>query len=223
MAEKMIVRKRPYSLSIKDINSTIARLGGEEGVRQFAEGASAIVDRSNFRRIIVQDWIEKKGVIYFLLTSAGKGGTYWIDRLRSKAITIESRALGALRSPGFSTGTPGTFGLAVIRSSALPSGPVDMDDIRALGRQCKLMTPRAEAACLILDAFDMEQAVAMGMDWIMVAHTSISSDNGPFQFIASYINPDRRPALEVDYVGEEAEYTPTGRFAFEFDPATFEW
>ncbi|HNW55592.1 MAG TPA: hypothetical protein PKN62_00730 [bacterium] len=123
-------------------------------------------------------WQEKKGVIYFSVTSDGTTGEEWISRLESKGFRVRDRAKNVLRSKGFKPTAGITYEVAVLKGELFSDNGRITENIREEAKNRGFITPDPEIACLIREKFSDKELEAVGFYWIAVMHEPIKDSDG---------------------------------------------
>lgn len=123
-------------------------------------------------------WIEENGYILFKVTSDGTTGPEWFSRLEQKGFRVSPWAKNVLCSPEFKPTSDITTEIAILPGTLWNDDEGITSVIRAEAAARKLLSPNAEAACLIREMFSDKELEAMGLLWIVVMHEPIKDSDG---------------------------------------------
>jgi len=192
-----------------EVVDTLQKVVIENKMRQYLEvsqGKAKIV-------YPVCKWREENGVIRFSLTSDGITGEQWITRLESQGIRVSDYAKSILRSKSFKPGKPTVYEIAVLKGGLFSDEERITKNIRAEGKKRKHLTPNAEVACLIREAFSDEDLKAMGLDWLATMHKPIKDFIGN-PALLNAVRGGVDFCLLADYGCPVNEWRRGGGFAF---------
>jgi hypothetical protein len=159
------------TLNLGQIEAIVNKFGGMEGVERFLRGELTVSEP-------VRSWREQDGVIYFSVTSNGKGGEEWIKYLEGKKFNIGGYAKSVLRSKDFKPTSGVTTEIAVLKGLLFADDVRLTSNIRAEAERRKLTKPNAEIACLIREKFTDKEIDAMGLWAIVAMHDPIKDSVG---------------------------------------------
>jgi hypothetical protein len=196
-----------FRAAVPEVQAHIAR------ILKTVDSVTAISTRNTVSEP-TRSWREQDGVIYFSVTSDGTTGEDWIKRLKSNGFRVGVNAKQILRSPDFKPTSGVTTEVAVLKGILFENQSRFTKKICTEADDRNLSEPNAELACLIREMFTDKEIEAMGLDWIVVMHKSISgSGSGP-----SLLEVGRdgvgRWLSACDYRGPGGRWGRYGGFAF---------
>lgn len=160
---------------------------------------------------------EQNGDIYFSITSDGTTGQEWVRRLEAKGSRVSFWAKRLLCSPAFQPTSGITTQIAVLPGTLWNDDERITSVIRAEAAARKLLSPNAEAACLIREMFSDEKMEAMGLWWIVAMHEIIKdSADDPYLFHAHRHGAGRW--LDARWGSPGRGWYRDGGFAFAVSP-----
>ena len=134
----------------------------------------------------MNNYTEKNNIITFKVTSNGKTGAEWIDRLKKKGFRVSDYAKSILISDDFKPTKGITTEVAVLKGMLFEDKNRLTKNIRTEAEKRKLQKPDAEIACLIREKFTDEELEKMGITWLVVMHEPIEdSDGDPILLVIS--------------------------------------
>lgn len=120
-------------------------------------------------------WVEENGIIRTSVISDGTTKEEWVERLESGGCIISLEAKNILLSSHF---VP-TFGvkteLAILKSTILSADDRYTTNVHEEALSRRLAIPDIEVACLLREKISKEGLKAMGLWWIAVMHSPVSS------------------------------------------------
>ncbi len=129
-------------------------------------------------------WYEEDGIVYFRITCDGTKGVDWMPRLEKGGFRLGDLAKQMLRSRDFKSTQQGTtIDVAVLRSGLFADRDRDTETICAYADTCRmpdrrtLIRSNVDLACLIREQFTDEELEAMGLQFILVMHKSVSGES----------------------------------------------
>lgn len=128
---------------------------------------------------VLPKWTEVNNRICFTVTSNGKTGPEWIERLKAQGSRVTRCAESMLRSESFKPTNGVTYEVVVLKGKSFASHNLVNKKIRAKAAELKLIAPNAEVACLIRELFTDDDLKAMGLWCIVTMHEPIEDVGDP--------------------------------------------
>ncbi len=149
-------------LTMRQIETIVKRLGGEDGALSFIRGDLEVVERFPLQ------WTEENSVIYFSLTSDGTTGGEWINRFERKGVVVDSVVKQVICSKDFIPTKGMTTEVVVIKGCFFINEKRNDKSIRATAETMKLLKPSMELAYLIGGRFISSDIRSMGLSRIVI-------------------------------------------------------
>lgn len=128
-------------------------------------------------------WVEKNGVVYFLVVSDGTTGEEWIPKLKEKGFFVNKRERSVLLSEKFKPTKGKIYFIAVLKGSIIPRDSSNACGVRLEGKKRKLIEPNPEVACLIRYKYSNMDIANMGFCSIVVMHKPIENLQGDMSIL----------------------------------------
>ncbi|MDO8557512.1 MAG: hypothetical protein Q7R98_03580 [Candidatus Jorgensenbacteria bacterium] len=168
------------NLTAGQLNAIVKKLGGHDAAIKLLRGTLTVSESP-------RKWNEKKGIIYFSVTSSGMTGEEWVNRPESeKGFRIGECARDTLLSQDrfqipeedFTPTSNVTTKIAVLKGTLFNINKRHTRDVRVKAKDLGLREPNTEESCLIHEAFTEKEIAMMGLIEIVAMHELVNGPQG---------------------------------------------